>query len=182
MAHCRRYFFEASVSEATPGPAHHVLAQIGELYRLERTIKHKRHKQRKKQRRLHAKPVLKRLYRWLQIQRTKHLPKGKFGKAVKYALNHWPALTRYCDAGYLEIDNNTSEREMRPIALGRKNYLFTGSERGGEAAAIFYSLVESAKANRLNLHAYLTDVLTRMSAAKAHDLSALLPYRWQPTE
>ena len=182
MAHCRRYFFEASESEATPGPAHHVLAQIGELYRLERAIKHKRHKQRKKQRRLHAKPVLKRLHRWLQAQRIKHLPKGKFGKAVNYALNHWPALTRYCEAGYLEIDNNYSEREMRPIALGRKNYLFTGSERGGEAAAIFYSLVESAKANRLNLHAYLTDVITRMPAAKAHDLNALLPYRWQPTE
>ena len=182
MAHCRRYFFEASESELTPGPAHQALAQIGELYRIERTIKHDRHKKRKKQRRLHARPVLKRLYRWLQTQRTKHLPKGKFAKAVNYALNHWRALTRYCEAGYLEIDNNYSEREMRPIALGRKNYLFTGSERGGEAAAIFYSLVESAKANRLNLHAYLTDVIKCMPIAKTHELSALLPYRWQPTE
>lgn len=182
MAHCRRYFFEASESEVTHGPAHHVLMQIGELYRLERTIKYHRPKQRKKQRRLHAKPVLKRLHRWLLAQRVKHLPKGKFAKAVNYALNHWSALTRYCEAGYLEIDNNYSEREMRPIALGRKNYLFTGSERGGEAAAIFYSLVESAKANGLNLHSYLTAVIKRIPAAKTHELDTLLPYCWQPAE
>ena len=182
MAHCRRYFFEASENELTPGPAHQALSLISELYRIERTIKHYGHKKRKKQRRLQAKPVLKRLRRWLQAQRAKHLPKGKFAKAVNYALNHWPALTRYCEAGYLEIDNNYSEREMKPIALGRKNYLFTGSERGGEAAAIFYSLVESAKANGLNVYAYLTDVLDRLPRTQESELDSLLPYRWQPTE
>jgi hypothetical protein len=94
---------------------------------------------------------------------------------VNYALNHWAALTRYCEAGYLEIDNNTAEREMRPVALGRKNYLFTGSERGGEAAAILYSLVESAKANSLNVSDYLTDVLRRIPAITAEEgLEALL--------
>ena len=91
------------------------------------------------QRRLHAKPMLRRLHCWLQTQRARHLPKGKFAKAVNYALNHWEALRRYCEAGYLEIDNNYSERKMRPIALGRKNYLFTGSECAREAAEIFYS-------------------------------------------
>ncbi len=181
MAHCRRYFFEASENELTPGPAHNALSLIGELYRIERSIKHYSHKKRKKQRRLHAKPILKRLHRWLQAQGAKYLPKGKFAKAVNYALNHWPALTRYCDAGYLEIDNNYSEREMKPIALGRKNYLFTGSERGGEAAAIFYSLVESAKANGLNVYAYLTDVLDRLPGIQEHEWDALLPYRWQAT-
>ena len=89
-----------------------------------------------------------------------------------------------CDAGYLEIDNNYAEREMRPIALGRKNYLFTGSERGGRAAATLYSLVESAKANQLNIYDYLTEVLERLPAiaADAPDEAptALLPYYWQP--
>ena len=182
MAHCRRYFFEASENEWTPGPAHQALSLIGELYRIEKSIKHYRHKKRKKQRRLHAKPVLKRLHRWLRVQGKKHLPKGKFAKAVNYALNHWKALTRYCEAGYLEIDNNTSERQMRPIALGRKNYLSTGSARGGEAAAIFYSLVESAKANGLNIYAYLTDVLDRLPRTQENERDALLPYHWQPTE
>ena len=179
MAHCRRYFFEASEHELTPGPAHEALKLIGELYRIETDIKAYRHKQRKKQRRLRAKPLLKRLHRWLRRQRVKHLPKGKFAKAVNYALNHWSALTRYCDAGYLEIDNNTSEREMKPIALGRRNYLFTGSPRGGEAAAVFYSLVESAKANTLNVYAYLVDILKRLPGAQADELDVLLPYRWQ---
>ena len=182
MAHCRRYFFEASENELTPGPAHQALSLIGELYRVERSIKHYSHKKRKKQRRLRAKPVLKRLHRWLQVQGMKHLPKGKFAKAVNYALNHWPALTRYCDAGYLEIDNNYSEREMKPVALGRKNYLFTGSERGGEAAAVFYSLVETAKANQLNIYAYLNDVLDRLPRTQENALDALLPYHWQPAE
>lgn len=183
MAHCRRYFFEASELEETPGPAHEVLTAMKALYRIEREIKHFTSKKRKKQRRLKAKPLLRRLHRWLQCKSIEHLPKGKFAVAVNYALNHWAALTRYCEAGYLEIDNNTAEREMRPIALGRKNYLFTGSERGGEAAAILYSLVESAKANSLNVSDYLTDVLRRIPAITAQDdLEALLPTRWQANQ
>lgn len=114
-----------------------------------------------------------------------HLPKGKFATAVGYALNHWQALSRYCEAGYLEIDNNYGEREMRPVALGRKNYLFAGSLRGGEAAALLYSFVESAKANQLNVYEYLTDILRRLPALSANDkeaLNALLPYHWQPQQ
>lgn len=182
MAHCRRYFFEASELELSPGPAYSALALIGQLYSVEREIKHLSHKKRKKQRRLRARPLLKRLHRWLQGQCARHLPKGKFVKAVNYALNHWAALVRYCEAGYLEIDNNYSERQMKPIALGRKNYLFTGSERGGAAAAILYGLVESAKANKLNVHDYLTDILTRLPTTQGDELDHLLPYRWQPQE
>lgn len=180
MAHCRRYFFEASELELSPGPAHDALAFIRQLYKIERNIKVFTHKKRKKQRRLKAKPILKKMYRWLKSQQPQHLPKGKYAKAINYALNHWAALTRYCEAGYLEIDNNYSEREMRPIALGRKNYLFAGSERGGNAAATLYSLVESAKVNSLNVAEYLTDILTRIPAIDGDELHDLLPYRWQP--
>lgn len=182
MAHCRRKFFEVYEQEKTPGPAHDVLAQIALLYRIEKRIKHLSHKKRKKQRRLHAKPVLKRLRRWLEHQKLYRLPKGKLAKAINYALNHWAALERYCEAGYLEIDNNYSERQMKPIALGRKNYLTTGSERGGDAAAVFYSLIESAKVNQLNPYDYLVEVLGRMPTIRDDELSSLLPYHWQATK
>lgn len=179
MAHCRRKFFEAAELESTPGSATHALAIIGQLYQIERDVKQASPKKRKKHRRRFAKPLLKKFHRWLQTQRQYHLPKGKFAKAVNYALNHWLALTRYCDAGYLAIDNNFSERQMRPIALGRKNYLFTGSERGGNAAAILYSLVETAKLNKLNVYHYLSNVLQRLPSANNNELDELLPYHWQ---
>lgn len=84
---------------------------------------------------------------------------------------------RYCEAGYLEIDNNYSEREVKPIALGRKNYLFTGSQRGGEATATLYSVIESAKANNLNVYDYLKDVLQRLPTLSDDHIEDLLPYR-----
>ena len=123
--------------------------------------------------------MLKRLRRWLEHEKLYRLPKGKLAKAINYALNHWTALARYCDAGYLEIDNNYSERQMKPIALGRKNYLTTGSERGSDAAAVFYSLIESAKVNQLNPYDYLVDVLGKLPSVRDDELSSLLPYHWQ---
>lgn len=182
MAHCRRKFFTAAELEKEPGPAHEALSLIGQLYRIEKQIKHYTHKKRKKVRRRYSKPLLKTLRRWMEHQITSHLPKGKFAEALQYALNHWDALSRYCEAGYLEIDNNYGEREMKPIALGRKNYLSTGSERGGEMAAVLYSFVETAKANGLNVFDYLTDVLRRLPDASEEELKALLPYSWQPGE
>ena len=182
MAHCRRKFEKIAREEKTPGPASEAMCLIKELYKVEQKIKHFTDKKRKKQRRLHSKPKLKKFKRWLDEKSKHHLPKNKFGQAVQYALNHWQALTRYCDAGYLEIDNKFSEREMRPVALGRKNYLFTGSEKGGEAAAIFYSLVESAKANHLNIDRYLTSVLEQLPTANTKEArQALLPHQWQDT-
>ena len=179
MAHCRRYFQKAALLENVPGAAQEALSLIKQLYRIEKEIKHFTDKKRKKHRRRFAKPLLKHFKRWLTNKASDHLPKNKFGQALQYALNHWSALTRYCDAGYLEIDNNFSEREMRPIALGRKNYLFTGSERGGDASAVFYSLVESAKINQLNVYDYLHDIFTRLPTAGEDELQQLLPYHWQ---
>lgn len=180
MAHCRRYFEKAALLESKSGPAHEAMLLIKRLYKIEKGIKGFTDKKRKKYRRLHAKPLLKTFKKWLDQKASQHLPKGKFGQAVHYALNNWDALIRYCEAGYLEIDNNFSEREMRPIALGRKNYLFTGSEKGGDAAALFYSLVESAKVNKLEIYNYLKSVLEQLpTASTEEELKALLPYHWQ---
>jgi hypothetical protein len=99
---------------------------------------------------------------------------------MAYASNHWGALTRFLEDGRLPLDNNAAERALRPIALGRKNWLFAGSVRGGEAAAIILSFLESAKLQGHNPYAYLRDVLTRLPAARARNLDALLPHSWQP--
>jgi hypothetical protein len=178
-AHCRRKFFEASELEREPGRAHEALLLIRQLYRVEREIKLFHHKKRKKLRRLRAKPLLNKIRRWLVTQAASCLPKSKLGIAVTYALNQWNGLIRYCEAGYLSMDNNYAEGEMWPVALGRKNYLFTGSERGGQAAATLYSLVESAKANQLNVYEYLCDVLQRIPGTDDESLQHLLPHYWQ---
>ena len=99
---------------------------------------------------------------------------------MAYATNHWQALRCFLEDGRLPLDNNAAERALRPIALGRKNWLFAGSVRGGEAAAIVLSFIESAKLHDLNPYAYLRDVLTRLPSAKSRDLDSLLPHLWQP--
>ncbi len=100
------------------------------------------------------------------------LPKSALGTAIYYTLNNWDALCRYTEAGYLEADNNFAERCMRPVALGRKNYLFVGSERGGKAAAIYYSLIESCKLNKVNPLTYMTYVLSNV---RNKNITLLLP-------
>ncbi len=159
--------------------AKQAVGYIKQLYRLERQIKHLSDKKIKKQRRLKAKPILKRFKRWLDQHIHKELPRSKLHGAIQYALNQWQALCRYCDAGYLAIDNNFAEREMRPIAVGRKNYLQVGSEKSGHATAVMYSLVETAKINGLNVYYYLKDVLDQICRPD-HDLEKLVPYRWVP--
>jgi transposase len=101
--------------------------------------------------------------------------KSELAAAIRYARNHWTALRRYLDDGRLEIDNNAAERQIRPLALGRKNYLFAGSDAGGERAAALYTLVETAKPNRLDPEAYLRDVLTRI-ADHINRIGELLPW------
>lgn len=108
------------------------------------------------------------------------LPQSPLAKAFAYAANHWGALARFLEDGRLPLDNNAAERALRPIALGRKNWLFAGSVKGGEAAAIILSFVESAKLHQLNPYTYLRDVLARLPSAKASDLDSLLPHLWQP--
>ncbi len=109
------------------------------------------------------------------------LPKSPVGRAIRYVLSRWDGLTRYCEDGALSMDNNLSERMVRPVAIGRKNYLFLGSDNGGKAAAILYSLMASAKANQVEPLAYVRDLLVQFSDKPPDDLSELLPDQWLQT-
>jgi hypothetical protein len=131
-------------------------------YRIERQIRSLSDEQRLQQRQAHAIPILQEFKVWLDIQANAVLPKSALGNAVQYTLKNWEALCRYTEAGYLEPDNNYAEQCLRPVAVGRKAFLFVGSERAGRAAAIYYSLVESCKANKVNPLTYLTYVLSNV--------------------
>jgi hypothetical protein len=116
------------------------------------------------------------VHQWLNQTLTQLSKKSTLGGAILYALNRWQALMRYCDDGRIEIDNNAAERALRAVALGRKNYLFAGSDAGGERAAAIYSLVGSAKLNDLNPQAYLTHVLERIAEHPINRGDELLPW------
>lgn len=105
---------------------------------------------------------------------------SELAKAFRYMLVRWTALTRVFDDGRIALDNNSAERALRSVAVGRKNYLFAGSERGAERAAAFYTLIETAKLNGLGPEAYLHDVLTRLAEHSAKRLAELLPWNWSP--
>ncbi len=178
-AHARRKFFDA---RATDSPrAHHALAMIRLLYDVERQAKDLDAPDRLALRQQRAVPVLTQLHDWLQLQRDQVLPKSPMGAAITYALNQGDALVRYAtDAGgVLAIDNNRAERAIRPLAVGRKNFLFLGSDTGGRTAAILYSLVASAKRHGLDPFVYLRDVLARIGATPISQLEPFLPDRWR---
>ena len=160
--HCRRKYVEVAELMTTPGRAHEALRFIKRLYRIKRQIRSLSDEQRLQQRQAHAIPILQEFKVWLDIQANAVLPKSALGNAVQYTLKNWEALCRYTEAGYLEPDNNYAEQCLRPVAVGRKAFLFVGSERAGRAAAIYYSLVESFKANKVNPLTYLTYVLSNV--------------------
>lgn len=129
-----------------------------------------------------ALPILTAIKRWLDDQRRHVLPESALGKAIGYALGQWTRLVRYIDDGYLEIDNNWIENAIRPLALGRKNYLFAGSPVGAHRAAIIYSLVATARKHHVEPFAYLRDVITRIVEHPFHRLNQLLPPNRQPAK
>jgi transposase len=114
--------------------------------------------------------------RWFEATLSKLSRKSDTTAAIRYALSRWRALVRYCDDGHLEIDNNAAERALRAVAVGRKNYLFAGSDRGGERAAALYSLIGSAKLNGLDPESYLREVLTRIADHPIRRIEELLPW------
>jgi len=179
MAHARRKFVEVEKNDTKHKQAISALNYIGKLYRIEKRIKDLEPIMKRAMRKKEAKPILKEFKKWLLGKNQRVIPKSPLGKAVQYTLNNWIALTRYLADGILDIDNNKAERLMRPIAVGRKNWTFAGSDRGGSAAAVMYSLIETCKLNNINPYDYLRDVLTRLPNTLNRDIRQLLPYEWK---
>jgi len=178
-AHARRKLFELVEVQASPR-AHEVLQPIAALYRIEDEAKGLDPLARAEYRRRHAQPVLDHIRGWIDDLRPKVLGNSGLARAIDYTHKRWPALVRYLDDGRFPIDNNPVENAIRPVALGRKNYLFVGSARAGIRAAAIMSLIATAKYNGHEPYAYLRDVLTRLPTTKDRDIASLLPHRWQP--
>jgi transposase len=179
-AHVRRKFFDIQQAHASP-LAGQALEQIGELYFIENEIRGRSPDERAQARQARSKPVIAALHAWMQKTLARVSRKSDIAGAISYALGRWPALLRYCDDGLLEIDNNAAERALRAVALGRKNYLFAGSDAGGERAAVLYSLLGSAKLNGIDPETYLTIVLRRIADHPINRIGELLPWSLFPT-
>ncbi len=155
-AHARRKFHDAKLSDALR--AHRALAYYGQLYELERgaTANNFDDDQRWRMRQELAVPILAKFKAWLEEQRQQVLPKSPVAEAISYALHNWAALVRYTEAGFLAIDNNVAEREMKRIAIGRKNWLFVGSANGGRTAAVLFSFTSTCHRLGIEPWAYLS--------------------------
>jgi transposase len=175
-AHARRKFYDARHTD--PLPAHQALARIGQLYAIEEACKELSAEERYVIRQRDAVPLLNALGEWLDEQSRKILPKSPVGQAISYARNQWEDLQTYTLDGELTIDNNVSERSVRAQAIGRKNYLFVGSDRGGRTAATLYSLVGTCKRHEVDPFAFLKDILERLPTHAADRLGELLPDVW----
>jgi transposase len=179
LAHARRYFWDA---KAADGPrALLALGFIQQLYRVEAEAHDVDAATRHTLREERARPVLDRFKTWLDEQADLVLPKSPIGEAVHYARAPWVALTRYLEDGDLAIDNNASERALRRVCTGRKNWLFCGSDEGGTRAAILYSIVATCKAHAIDVWAYLQDVLARIPTHPNARRAELLPRHWKAT-
>lgn len=177
MAHIRRKFvdvFEAQGS-AIAGEA---IKRIATLYAVEKQVRGSPPDKRVAMRQQQSESILDDLETWLSKQLTHISGKSPLAGAIRYALTRIPKLRPYLEHGFLELDNNTAERAMRPIAIGRKNYLFLGSEKGGKSAAICYSLIETCKLNNVNPQSWLTYALTNIQDTKLSDLNKLLPWNY----
>jgi transposase len=177
-SHCRRYFEKAARLHKKAGRAHVALRTIRKLFMIEREIKDLSSEQRFWARRQRALPVLREFKDWLDKQHIEVSTKSKFGEAVTYTLNQWDALLEYVNHGMLEISNNSAENAIRPVAVGRKNWMFFGSDRGGKAAAVIFSLMATCKQNGVNPWAWLAYVLEKLPVTDPADYPALLPFHF----
>jgi len=180
MAHSRRKFFDLHVSSKSQ-IAGQACAYISQLYDVERDARHLNAEDRLQRRQSESKPLADAFHQWMLLQRQKITDGSATAKALDYSLKRWTALTQFLDDGQLPIDNNWIENQIRPIAIGRSNWMFAGSLRAGQRAAAVMSLIQSAKLNGHDPYAYLKDVLARLPTQKNSQIEELLPHRWQST-
>src|SRR5213078_1983584 len=169
-------FYDLQQAHASP-VASEALQRIAALYGIEKEIRGRPPDERREVRNQRARPLLESLRHWFDTTLLMLSRKSDTTAAIRYALALWEALTRYCNDGRLEIDNNAAERALRAVALGRKNYLFAGSDSGGERAAAIYSLIGTAKLNGRDPEAYLREVLTRIADHPISRIEELLPWK-----
>lgn len=182
FAHIRRKFYAITQSVKTEGLAHIAMKWITQLYRLEKNARDEEASPEliKAIREEKALPIIKEMHTWLQLNSLHTPPKSPLGEAMSYALNQWPHFLHYLEDGRLEIDNNRSERAVKPFVIGRKNWLFAGNHHGATAGANLFSLIETAKIHHLNPYDYLRYLFTNLPKAKTlEQLEALLPYHCQ---
>jgi transposase len=180
-AHVRRKFFDVHTATGSP-IAKEALDRIGQLYGIEATITGFSPEHRRRERQQRSKPIAAALAEWADETARKLSRKSELAAAFRYMRSRRPVLGRCFDDGRLALDNNPAERALRCVAIGRKNYLFAGSDAGGHRAAAMYSLIETAKLNGLDPQLYLTDVLGRIADHPARQIAELLPWHWQPAD
>ena len=179
MAHARRYFDKSLSNDKER--SEWMLSQVQRLYKTEAFARNNRysHEERYNLRQKEAIPILDEMKAWLDTKALQVLPKSTMGKAIGYMLGRWKYLKRYVEDGRFEIDNNLIENAIRPVALGRKNYLFAGSHNGARRAALIYTLVANAKLQGLEPFAYMRDVLSQIADYPYKKLADLLPVNWE---
>ncbi|MCJ8336064.1 MAG: IS66 family transposase [Epibacterium sp.] len=180
-AHLRRDFHDIWTGTKSE-IAKEALDRIGQLYDIERDIKGLTADERHAVRQQQTKPKVEAFHAWAEAQLTRIPGKSDLAKAFRYGLSRWPSFTLLLEDGRVAIDNNAAERGMRPIGVGRRNWLFAGSDTGGETLARAMTIIETAKMNGLDPQAYLTDVLSRIHDHKINKLDELLPWKWAPAE
>jgi transposase len=179
--HARRKFYD--IHAATKSPlAEEALRRIAALYEVEADIRGQAADERRTARQQRSRPLVEALHIWLDEQLGRISGRSTLAKAIRYAVNHWNGLILFLDDGRLELDTNTVERAMHPIALGRKNALFAGADSGAGHWAIIATLIQTAKLNAVDPLAWLTDVLERIVSGKTrrNELHTLLPWNWNP--
>jgi transposase len=182
-AHVRRKFYDIHVATKSL-LAEEALRRIAELYAIEAASRGTPAENRRSVRQQRSRPLVEAMHAWLRRQLERISGRSTLAQAIRYALNHWSGLILYLDDGRLELDTNTVERAMRPVALGRKNALFAGADSGARHWAIVATLIQSAKLNGVEPLAWLTDVLEQIVAGrtKRHELGSLLPWNWKPAK